>query len=172
MDDAHAFDDFYRDGYARLVAAVGLVTGSRAEAEDAVDEALARAWARVQRGEEIDSLAAWTRVVALNVARGGLRHRSVERRARSRLAAAAESGSPLEHHGAALDARRALARLPRRQREVTVLFYFCDLSVRDIATELGIDEGTVKSTLHKARAALAAVLRDDDDEEVTDAVEA
>ena len=40
--DAEPFDEFYRDGYARLVGAVGLVTGSRAEAQDAVDEAVAQ----------------------------------------------------------------------------------------------------------------------------------
>jgi RNA polymerase sigma-70 factor (ECF subfamily) len=74
VDDAQQFDDFYREGYARLAAAVGLLTGSRAEAEDAVDEALARAWTRLQRGDEIEALGAWVRVVALNCARGGLRH--------------------------------------------------------------------------------------------------
>jgi RNA polymerase sigma-70 factor (ECF subfamily) len=169
--DHEQFDEFYRDGYARLVGAVGLVTGGRAEAEDAVDEALARAWTRVRRGEAIDSLGAWVRVAALNVARGGLRKRAVERRARARLVAAVET--PVVDHGAAIDTRRALATLSRRQREVTVLFYYCDLTVREVAAELGIDEGSVKSTLHKARAALAAVLRDEDDpKEVTDAVDA
>ena len=69
-----------------------------------------------------------------------------------------------------MDARRALAELPRRQREITVLFYFCDLSVQEIADELSIDQGTVKSTLHRARAALAAVLGDDTNEEDHDAV--
>jgi RNA polymerase sigma-70 factor (ECF subfamily) len=172
--DPGPFDVFYRDGYARLVAAVGLVVGSRAEAEDAVDEALARAWSRVQRGEPIESLGAWVRVVALNLARGRLRRRAVERRARVRLAGPTDRESPLDRHGAAVDVRRALATLSRRQREVTVLFYFCDLPVREIATELRIDEGTVKSTLHKARAALAAVLADDDStpEEAPDAVDA
>jgi RNA polymerase sigma-70 factor (ECF subfamily) len=169
--DAEPFDEFYRDGYARLVGAVGLVTGSRAEAQDAVDEAVARAWEQTRRNRPIASLPAWIRTVALNLARGGLRHRAVERRAQARLLAT-EVGGSLERHGAAIDARRALAALPRRQREITVLFYFCDLSVQDIALELEIDQGTVKSTLHKARAALAAVLGGDTNEEEHDAVDA
>ncbi len=53
-----------------------------------------------------------------------------------------------------------------------MLFYFCDLSVQEIATDLQIDPGTVKSTLHKARAALAQVLGDDTTEEEHDAVDA
>jgi RNA polymerase sigma-70 factor (ECF subfamily) len=163
--DADPFDDFYRDGYARLVAAVGLITGSRAEAEDAVDEAIARAWEQTRRHRSIDSLPAWIRTVALNLARGGIRHRAVERRARARLLGSEDHGASLDRHGAAMDARRALAELPRRQREITVLFYFCDLSVQAIADELHIDQGTVKSTLHRARAALAAVLGDTNEED-------
>jgi RNA polymerase sigma-70 factor, ECF subfamily len=170
--DAEPFDDFYRDGYARLVAAVGLITGSRAEAEDAVDEAIARAWEQLRRHRPIGSLPAWIRTVSLNQARGGIRHRAVERRARARLLSTEDHGASLEGHGAVMDARRALAGLPRRQREITVLFYFCDLSVQEIATELQIDPGTVKSTLHKARAALAQVLGDDTTEEEHDAVDA
>ena len=41
-----------------------------------------------------------------------------------------------------------------------MLFYICDLPVAEIATELGISEGTVKSSLIRARSALAVVLRD------------
>jgi RNA polymerase sigma-70 factor (ECF subfamily) len=60
--------------------------------------------------------------------------------------------------GAAIDVRRALCKLTRRQREVTVLHYFCDLSVRDIAVDLHVDEGTVKTLLHRARATLGGAL--------------
>jgi hypothetical protein len=45
----------------------------------------------VQRGEPIESLGAWVRVVALNLARGRLRKRAVEARARARVAQAAET---------------------------------------------------------------------------------
>ena len=52
--------------YTRLVGAIGLAVGSTEAAQDAVDEALARAWE--QRGrQDIDSLAGWVHVVALNV---------------------------------------------------------------------------------------------------------
>lgn len=46
------FEDFYANGYSQLVAAVGLMTGSREDAQDAVDEALARAWTVSRRGED------------------------------------------------------------------------------------------------------------------------
>ena len=53
--------------------------------------------------------------------------------------------------GVAVDVQRALAALPRRQREITVLHYFVDLPIAEIAREFGIAEGTVKSALHSAR---------------------
>ena len=67
----------------------------------------------------------------------------------------------------AVDVRRALKALPRRQRETAVLRYYLDLSTEEIAEAMGTSEGTVKSLLSKARAHLADALttRDGADEE-------
>jgi RNA polymerase sigma-70 factor (ECF subfamily) len=161
--DESRFDDFFLFEYARLVSTIGLVTGDIDVATDAVDEACARAWERLRRGKEIDSLVAWVRVVALNVARGRFRRRATERRARHRLAT--REVAPLASEAAvAVDVQRALAELPRRQREVVVLHYFVDLSIDDIAAQLDIASGTVKTSLHRARAALAVALGDTNNE--------
>jgi RNA polymerase sigma-70 factor (ECF subfamily) len=156
MDD-QVFDDFYEHAYGRQVRALTLVTGDADVARDAVDEALARAWEQLKRGRVIDVLEAWVRTVALNVARGRFRRQSTEKRAQSRLLALTvveADATPI------LDVRRALAALPRRQREITVLFYFLDLSVDDIAQDLRVAPGTVRATLHRSRRALAALLGD------------
>lgn len=58
----------------------------------------------------------------------------------------------------------ALHNLGQGHREVVVLHYLHDLPVARIAAELGVAEGTVKSRLSRARAALADALtleRDD-----------
>lgn len=52
-----------------------------------------------------------------------------------------------------------LDRLPEVQREVITLFYLQEKSVEDVALILNLPEGTVKSHLHRARTALAAMLR-------------
>jgi RNA polymerase sigma-70 factor (ECF subfamily) len=161
--DESRFDDFFLFEYPRLVGALGLVTGDRAAAADAVDEACARAWEQLRRGKEIDSLGAWVRVVALNVARGRFRRHLRERRACAALAALPVPDGTRDTD-LALDTRRALAVLTRRQREIVVLHYFLDLSVDDIAAQLEIASGTVKTTLHRARTVLAEVLGDNDDE--------
>jgi RNA polymerase sigma-70 factor, ECF subfamily len=154
--------------YPRLVAGLVLVSGSRAAAEDAVQEALARAWDRSERGERIESLKAWVTTVSLNLARSGYRKRRSERRARERLAGTGPVTRPPEAAGTRVDLARALAGLPRRQREATVLRYYLDMDVREVAAALRIHEGTAKTSLHRARRALAIALGDDELEEAND----
>ena len=57
---------------------------------------------------------------------------------------------------------RALERLPEAQRHTLVLHHIADLPVHEVARELGVPEGTVKARLSRGRAALAALLTDDD----------
>jgi RNA polymerase sigma-70 factor (ECF subfamily) len=161
MDEAE-LRSFLHERYPRLVAAVALVAGDRPSAEDAVQEAIVRAWERSERGEVIERLDGWVAAVALNLTRSRLRRLRVERLARPRLGSAAPADPPSE---TALDVRRALAALPRRQREVAVLRYVLDLTVRDVADAMGTSEGTVKSQLSKARAQLAVALGLNDDTE-------
>jgi RNA polymerase sigma factor (sigma-70 family) len=54
----------------------------------------------------------------------------------------------------------ALRRLPGRQREVLVLRYYLDLPEPEIASAMGIGPSTVRSTAHRALAALARLLEE------------
>jgi RNA polymerase sigma-70 factor, ECF subfamily len=162
--DEVAIREFLHTAYPRLVAAVALACGSRHAAEDAVQEALLRAWERSEKGQEIDSLEAWVTTVAMNLSRSGLRRLRSERRAKSRLHAA-NLGEPSADR---VDVERALSALPRRQRETVVLRYYLQLDTREAAAALGMSEGTVKSTLARARAALAVALGIQESEEAND----
>ncbi len=162
--DEYAIREFLHTAYPRLVSAVGLVAGSRALAEDAVQEALARAWERSERGEVIRNLGGWVTAVALNLSRSWLRRVRSERRARERLGGAS-LGEPSPER---VDVERAIGSLPRRQREAIVLRYYVGLDVREIAQALRLHEGTVKTTLHRARAALAERLDEPIDDGASD----
>jgi RNA polymerase sigma-70 factor, ECF subfamily len=165
--DDETIREFLESSYPRLVAAVALVAGSRDAAEDAVQEALVRAWERPPGAKRIDSLAAWVTRVALNLSKSRLRRLRAEARARDRIrGTGATAADPPESRS---DVERALFKLPRRQREVTVLRYYLGMDVREIAEALGVSEGTVKTQLFRARRALAGMLGDD--EEVEDAAE-
>jgi RNA polymerase sigma-70 factor (ECF subfamily) len=140
------------------VAGLSLLTGSRAEAEDAVCEALARAWERSERGEHIESLKAWVAVVATNLQRSRIRRLLTARRHRPEESPTRDPEAVEDR----LDVVEALRSLPMRQREVTVLHYFADLGLGDISRAVGISEGAVKAMLHRARRNLATALGEPD----------
>jgi len=171
--DEHSIRGFLATDYPKLVAGIALISGSRAVAEDAVQEALARAWERSERGEQIESLKAWVTTVAVNQVRSGFRRLLAERRARQRSGpggwGGATGGLPsVPEAEQTVDVRRALMALPHRQREATVLRYYLDLDVVEVARVLRINEGTAKTTLHRARRALASALGEDTLEEAND----
>ena len=153
--DELAVRAFLEEEYPRVVAAVAMVSDSRPAAEDAVCEALARAWERSERGERIESLAAWVTAVAMNLSRSRWRRLKAERRARERWAA--PQADPDADRS--VDVQRALARLSHRERQAVVLHYYMGYEVAEVAELLGIAEGTAKSTLHRAREALGRALR-------------
>jgi RNA polymerase sigma-70 factor, ECF subfamily len=168
--DEVAIREFLHTFYPRLVGGLSLVAGSRAAAEDAVQEAVARAWERSERGEEIESLPAWVTAVSLNLARSRRRRVVAERRARSRLGT--RERSPIADQEDRVDITRALAALPRRQREATVLRYYLGLDVKEVADALGMSEGTAKTTLYRARRVLSRAFGESDLEEANDRGEA
>ena len=149
------------------MVAVGLATGSFSAAEDAVQEALVRAWARSEKGETIESLPAWVATVALNLSRKGFRRLLVERRVRQQARSRPDEVSPPTGEG--IDIERAIARLPRRQRETAVLRFVLEMDTREVAQVLGVDEGTVKSHLARARTKLMQALEISDVEVSRDA---
>ncbi len=160
---------FVAADYRKVVAAVALVCGDTAGAEDAVQEALARAWEQEARGVTIDRLAAWVTTVAMNLGRTSLRRRGAERRAVDRLTGGLTDRSSVgvtESRGDVIAVRAAVAQLPRRQRQAIVLRYYLGESVLDVASALGIAEGTAKALLHQARAGLREQLGSHSVEEV------
>ena len=62
-----------------------------------------------------------------------------------------------------IDLERALDQLTGRQRSAVDLHYFVGLDVASVAEVMGCAPGTVKATLHQARARLRDLLGDDDD---------
>ena len=141
---------------ARLQAVAYRMLGSRSEAEDAVQEAFARALNHARTFRNTDNPEAWLRVVAMNVARS--RWSRVKRWTglMPRLAGTTSYDDDSTPDRIAL--LEALKRLPAAQREAIVLHHLADLQVREIAAQLGVPSGTVKARLSRGRAALAALL--------------
>lgn len=149
-------DAFVTNDYGKVVAAVGMITGNRQDAADAVQDALVGLLA-APPAKPIANLAAWITVVASNRARDRHRTRAAESRA---FAKVGESPETIEDQLGMLDVdlQRALDSLPLQQRRVCALHYLADQSVEQIAVALGVSTGTVKTQLHRARKALATAL--------------
>ncbi len=156
-------DAFVAHEYPKVVAAVGLITGNRQDAADAVQDALVGFLAKPP-GRPILNLAAWITVVAANRARDLQRSRAAESRALERVGVSDESYDA-GLSGLDIDVQAALRALPEQQRQVCVLHYLLDQSVEQVAEGLGVSAGTVKTQLHRARKALAAGLAPDRGEE-------
>ena len=90
MDEALVAEAF-EASYRRLVTQLYAVTGDRAEAEDAVQEAFARAVAAGRKWRRVSNREAWLRTVAVNHARTRARRRKLFQRARPRISTPAES---------------------------------------------------------------------------------
>ncbi|MBR0644789.1 sigma-70 family RNA polymerase sigma factor [Plastoroseomonas hellenica] len=141
------------------------LTGSRAEAEEVVQEACLRAWRAT--GPEPASPRAWLLAITRNAAWTRLSRTgagnvvSLEEAAREldRAAAAlpgAEALVAARERSAVL--RQALAALPAPLREVVVLRDIEDLSYREIAAVLDLPIGTVMSRLARGRRRLRDIL--------------
>lgn len=152
MDDAEAFAAFYRANHGSVLVAVRATLGEAQLAREAVDEAFVRAAERWPKVREADRPAAWTYRVAVNWATSWRRKLSLRP-----TRPAEKLDRPTEDDLPDPDVAVLLATLPIEQRETLVLRFVFDLSVRQTAEVLGVAEGTVKSTVHRAK----QQLRDD-----------
>src|SRR5262245_66436788 len=154
-----ALTELYHGCYRRLVAQVYAFTTDLTEAQDAVQEAFARALARPKALSDVESPEAWLRTVAINVVRRRWRRRKLLDTILLRDRPVARLVEP-EPEPDRTDLRDALTQIPPQFREVIVLHYLADLPVDEVAEVLGVPVGTVKSRLSRGRAALADHLGD------------
>jgi RNA polymerase sigma-70 factor (ECF subfamily) len=151
LDD---FDELYATHFHGLTVQLYAYFGDRQEAQDVVQEAFCRAYARWKELSRYDDPVAWVRRVAWNLATSRWRRL---RTARRHISLTREEHAPgPTPDRVALAA--ALATLPPTQRRAVIMHYLAGLSVAEVAEEENVPVGTVKSWLSRARTALAARL--------------
>jgi len=157
MATAVDLNELYDASYRRLVVQIYAFCGHLAEAEDAVQDAFVTALHKQSQLARVGNPEAWLRTVALNRVRHGWRHSSVVRRYQAKVPG---PQGPVEVGPEHVAIVTALAEVEADQREAVVLHYLADLPVADIAAQLGVPVGTVKSRLSRARDRLADLLDD------------
>jgi RNA polymerase sigma-70 factor (sigma-E family) len=144
VEAAPTFDQLFRRRYEPMVRVAYLLVGSRAEAEDVVQDAFARVELRWGR---MDNPAGYLHRCVVNRCHDVLRRRRLEERfGRLRRQETTELGAD--------ELGDALASLPPKRRAAVVLRYYAGLREQEIADILGVRPGTVKSMLHRALAQL------------------
>lgn len=153
LEQPAAFAAWVRPHLA-VMARVAARFAPDADRDDVVQDALAQAWrSRATFDPDRGTPTAWLCTIVA--------HRARRAAARPRLLSLVHdvAARPVDVDGC-VDVERALARLPRRQREAVDLHYFAGLSVAETAQVMGCSPGTVKSTLSDARARLAPLLKE------------
>jgi RNA polymerase sigma factor (sigma-70 family) len=158
------FAELVRRHQRTAAALAARVLGSDDLARDAVQEAAVAAMTGLDRLRSPDRFGPWFCGIALNVSRRWLRQLRAEwpaagpDRADASGSASARPDELAELADVAARVRAAIAELADGQRDAVFLFYLQGLSHREVAAELGVSVGAVKSRLHQARAALAPAL--------------
>jgi RNA polymerase sigma-70 factor (sigma-E family) len=142
-----------------------LLCGDDAQAEDLVQEALIRAFARPLRAPRREAAEAYVRAIMVNVFIDGVRRGARWTKTAPLLRTAEPGPDPADQVVARNTMMEALSGLSPQQRACVVLRYYEDLPVAAIATVLGVAEGTVKRHLSDALNRMASRLSATDGEQ-------
>jgi RNA polymerase sigma-70 factor (ECF subfamily) len=154
------FEDFFRAEHERLFQALYLLCGDRHEADDIAQESLLRAYERWDRVVSMESPQGYVYRTAFNLHRSHLRKLSVRTR---RVFAQVADDDPSGSVALGQDVHRALADLPRGQREALILVEWLGLTSDEAGRVLGIDASSVRGRLHRGRDSLRRSLEDIDE---------
>jgi RNA polymerase sigma-70 factor (sigma-E family) len=155
-------DDLFRAHAVALVRLATLLLGDQQSAEDVVQDAFFGLYRSLPRLRDGSKALPYLRASVINGCRSVLRarKRAVLRHVQHEPPVwSAESAAMAGEDRKALLA--AVARLPRRAREVLALRYYLGLADGEIAEALGVTRATVSSTASRALAALARELKED-----------
>ena len=154
--DAAAFEDVYRRHAGRLYNVVRRMLGSAEEAEDLVQEVFLQAHRKLGSFRGDSSLGTWLYRLAMNHCLDVLRNRQTKMAHLTDSmdapnAAAVAAPGPALGAVSRIDLERAIATLPPACRAAFLLHDVEGFGHTEVASILGISDGTSKSQVHKAR---------------------
>ncbi len=150
------FEDLYLASFPGLIGVATALTGDPEHAQDLVQETMVKTFVRWQEVSRLDMPAAWCHRVLTNACHSWWRRRNTERRylagLRPQMAVTAGPTPDVVAFWAAANA------LPTRPRLVVVLHFAGDHTMAEVATILGVPEGTVRSDIARARPFMLAAI--------------
>jgi RNA polymerase sigma-70 factor (ECF subfamily) len=155
--DGDSFTELCRRYYGAMVAIGHAIIGDRHLAEDAAQQAFAKAAVHLPRLRQPEQFGRWVAAICRNEAKDLAR-------VRRGVQMDDESPEPVEKGGAEVDetgeaVKKALGRLSAEAKEVVYLRFYDGLSYEQISAVLGISEQAINGRLRRAKKALAQHLR-------------
>lgn len=153
---------------APVVLRVAATLVGTADAEDAAQEAILRAWKAWPELRDTDAVQSWLLQITVNVCRSWQRGRFGTRQRLTEAipdesafipGALRELGPGAEAHTAILDLQQALHELPEEPRLIVALRYFAGMDATEIGAALGVAPATIRTRLRRALIVLRTRLR-------------
>lgn len=161
-DDSQAFDQLAKEFYPKILRMAYLISGSYADSQDIVQETFVICWTNRKKLKEPEHFSKWLYKILSREAWRFCRKRGREQPAKEVFGTWEPEGASALEDALARSRNEtlyaAVKALPVKQRTAVVLYYFNQMSTREIAEVTGCLEGTVKSRLHTARNNLKAAL--------------
>lgn len=135
------------------------VLRNKTEAEDAVSEAVLRAWEKRNKLRDQERITSWLLKIVLNISKTMVVKRKREKLSddMEQLAGAAVPPA-FVHIEQKMDIWQVLMALKEKYRTVIIMFYYSEFTIQEISDILRIPEGTVKNRLYRAREILKIML--------------
>lgn len=179
--DEAAFDELYHSYSGKLYRMAYFITGNRSDSEDILQETFVKCFLHRKELKQPERFESWLYQILVRTAwksekrRKGKRELSfdgiLDNEEDTGMAERIQRDGKAEPLEQILKAEmsselwKAVNRLGMKHRTVVLLYYYNDLSTKEIAAMTGTLEGTVKSRLHKARLLLREQLLADTDRE-------
>jgi RNA polymerase sigma-70 factor (ECF subfamily) len=162
--DHDILENLYHQYFNKTYRTAYLVTGDHQMAEDATQEAFLKAFANLDTLRDIEKFGSWVSVIASNYAIDLLRKK--KRMIFSDNISQHADGNPgispqesWEKTESSQEVWAALSLLEPEEREILVLKYFNELSIKEISTIIDAPPGTIKSRLYRARKKVKILLQ-------------
>ena len=173
-----AFDELYRSYSGKLYRMAYFITGNRSDSEDILQETFVKCYLYKSKLKQTERFEPWLYQILVRTAwrlerkkKGraeisyeGILENDEEKKSGEHIQEDKKGDGPLEsvlEAEAAKEIQAALSHLDIKYRTVVLLYYYNELTTREIAHITGAMEGTVKSRLHKARKLLKDLLKTD-----------
>lgn len=158
--DAEAFITLIEQNKTQMYKTAKAILQNEEDVCDAIQEALICAYKNINTLKHEKYFKTWLIRITINkcydmIEKNSINNKKIEKE----VTYYKEENSDYE---SSIDVERALSLVDEDLRTVTILYYYDDISIKDIAKILNIPEGTVKSKLSRAREKLYGILKQEE----------